>query len=133
MINTQKVGKKTRKSFNNGCNCENWRFGGLGTIRLWKNKFNLAKGLVKSKEEKISEEQATLSNRKAMSEESLREEYRRDAIAAFAAYEGDVANGYVLIGQSIGIINSVESVEDIIEMIVKDAEIALKRASSLIQ
>lgn len=109
------------------------RTGGLGTIRLWKNKFSLAKGLVKTKEEKIAEEKATVANRNAMSEEKLREELRKDAIAAFAAYDGDVENGYVLLGQSIGIVDRIESVADIIENVIKDAEIALKNAFKFVQ
>ena len=109
------------------------RTGGLGTIRLWKNKFSLSKGMVKSKEEKIAEEQATVANRSAMSEEKLREELRKDAVAAFAAYDGDVENGYVLLGQSIGIVDRIESVSEIIERIVMDAEKALKNAITFVQ
>ncbi len=104
------------------------RTGGLGTIRLWKNKFSLAKGLVKTKEEKMAEEQALRDHRTVISQEELREELRRDAIAGFAAYEGDVENGYVLLGQSIGIINKIESISDIIENVIKGAEKALKKA-----
>jgi len=109
------------------------RTGGLGTIRLWKNKFAMAKGLVKSKEEKIAEEKALGDHRTVISKEELAEELRRDAIAGFATYEGDVENGYVLLGQSIGVINQIESVSDIIETITKDAEKALKNATSYIQ
>ena len=104
------------------------RTGGLGTIRLWKNKFSLAKGLVKTKEEKMAEEQSLRDHRTEISKEDLAEELRRDAIAGFAAYEGDVENGYVLLGQSISVINSVESVSDIIESVIKGAEKALKTA-----
>jgi len=109
------------------------RTGGLGTIRLWKNKFSLAKGLVKSKEEKMAEEKAVAEHRTAISQEELAEELRKDAIAAFATYDGDVENGYVLLGQSIGAINQLESVSDIIEMIIKDAEKALKKAITFVE
>ncbi|MFW9867048.1 MAG: NAD(P)H-dependent flavin oxidoreductase [Candidatus Thorarchaeota archaeon] len=109
------------------------RTGGLGTIRLWKNKFSLAKGLVKSKEEKMAEEKARDDHRAAISQEELTEELRKDAIAAFAAYDGDVDNGYVLLGQSIGVINQIESVSDIIERTIRDAENALKRAITLVE
>ena len=104
------------------------RTGGLGTIRLWKNKFSMAKGLVKTKEEKMAEEAALRDHRTAISQEELAEELRKDAIAGFAAYEGDMENGYVLLGQSIGVINQVESVSDIIENVIKGAEIALRKA-----
>ena len=109
------------------------RTGGLGTIRLWKNKFSLAKGLVKTKEEKMAEEKELAEQRAVISQEELAEELRRDAIAAFATYEGDVENGYVLLGQSIGIINQIESVSDIIETIIKDAEKALKKAITFVE
>jgi enoyl-[acyl-carrier protein] reductase II len=109
------------------------RTGGLGTIRLWRNKFSLAKGLVKTKEEKMAEEKAVKDHRSAISQEELAEELRKDAIAAFATYEGDVENGYVLLGQSIGIVDKVESVSDIMEKVIKDAEKALKKASGFVQ
>ncbi|MFX1524965.1 MAG: NAD(P)H-dependent flavin oxidoreductase [Promethearchaeota archaeon] len=108
------------------------RTGGLGTIRLWKNKFSLAKGLVKSKEEKMAEEKAMREHRSSISQDELAEELRRDSVAAFAAYDGDVDNGYVLLGQSIGVINSIESVADIIENTIRDAEKALKKARTYV-
>ncbi|MFX1324876.1 MAG: NAD(P)H-dependent flavin oxidoreductase [Promethearchaeota archaeon] len=107
--------------------------GTLGTIRLWKNKYSLAKGLVRSKEEKMAEEKTLAEHRTEISQEELAEELRKDAYAAFAAYQGDMENGAVLLGQSIGIINQIESVSDIIERTIKDAEKALKTATSLIQ
>jgi NAD(P)H-dependent flavin oxidoreductase YrpB (nitropropane dioxygenase family) len=109
------------------------RTGSLGTIRYWRNKFALSKGLVKTKEEKIAEEKALTDHRTAISQEELAEELRKDAKAAFAAYQGDMENGGVLIGQSIGIINKIEKVSDIIERIVKEAEEQLKTAAAFIQ
>ena len=109
------------------------RTGSLGTIRLWKNKYALAKGLVKTKEEKMAEEEELVDYRTAISKEELAEELKKDAIAAFAAYQGDMDNGAVLLGQSIGIVNQLESVSDIVETIIKDAEKALKNANSLVQ
>jgi len=107
--------------------------GSLGTIRLWRNKYALSKGLVRSKEEKMAEEKALVDHRTAISKEDLAEELRKDAYAAFAAYQGDMENGAVLIGQSIGIINQIDSVSDIIETIIKDAEKALKNANNFVQ
>ena len=109
------------------------RTGILGTIRLWRNKYALAKGLVKSKEEKMIEEKELSDHRIAISKEELAEELRKDAIAAFAAYQGDMENGAVLLGQSIGIINQVESVLDIIETIINDAEKTLKKAITFVE
>ncbi|GAG57598.1 unnamed protein product, partial [marine sediment metagenome] len=99
--------------------------GTLGSIRLWKNKYALSKGLVRNKDEKIAEEKARVDHRTAISKEELAEELRKDAYAAFAAYKGDMDNGAVLLGQSIGLINQLESVSDIIETVIKDAEKAL--------
>ena len=109
------------------------RTGVLGTIRLWRNKYALTKGLVKSKEELIAEEKAKLEHRGAISKEDLAEELRQDAIAAFAAYDGDMENGSVLLGQSIGLVDQIESVSDIIERVIKDAEKALKTAVTFVQ
>ncbi|MFX1376439.1 MAG: NAD(P)H-dependent flavin oxidoreductase [Promethearchaeota archaeon] len=106
--------------------------GALGTIRLWRNKYALAKGLVKTKEEKIAEEKELEEHRATISNEELAEELRKDAIAAFAAYQGDMDNGAVLLGQSIGIVNQLESVSDIIETVIKDAEKALKTAVTFV-
>ena len=109
------------------------RTGALGTIRLWKNKYALSKGLVKTKDEKIAEEKDLDAHRSVISQEDLNEELRKDAYAAFAAYQGDMDNGAVLLGQSIGVIDQIESVSDIIERVIKDAEKALKNATSFIQ
>ena len=43
---------------------------------MWRNKYSTAKGLIKSKEEKIAEEQAVLKKRSVMSKEELKEEYK---------------------------------------------------------
>lgn len=109
------------------------RTGSLGTIRYWKNKYAVSKGLVKSKEEKMAEEKALADHRAAISQEDLAEELRKDAKAAFAAYQGDMENGGVLLGQSIGIVNKIESVSDIINTIVRDAEISLKKAIKYVE
>jgi enoyl-[acyl-carrier protein] reductase II len=107
--------------------------GSLGTIRLWKNKYALEKGLVRSKEEKMAEEKALGAHRTAISKEDLAEELRKDAYAAFSAYQGDMEKGAVLLGQSIGIINKLESVSDIFNTVIKDAEKALKIAAASVQ
>ena len=48
-------------------------------------------------------------------------------------YDGRIEDGAVPLGQSIGAINSIENVKDIIETIVKEAEIHLKKANSYIK
>ena len=94
--------------------------GFLGPIRLWKNEYSLHHGLVADKEEKMAQE-ATFDP----------DELLKIARAYELAYEGNVTDGAVLLGQSIGIVDIIESVSDIIEKIVTDAEAAIKRAAQL--
>ncbi|MFX1287240.1 MAG: NAD(P)H-dependent flavin oxidoreductase, partial [Promethearchaeota archaeon] len=91
--------------------------GALGPIRLWKNEYSLHHGLVAGKDEKMAEEAA-------MTEEDIIAEGK----AYEAAYKGDTNSGAVLLGQSIGIIESMKKVKDIIEEIVSGAEKRLKIA-----
>jgi len=90
--------------------------GSLGPIRLWKNEYSLHHGLVADKEAKITQEQA-------MSQEDLVEEMK----AYEAAYKGDIT-GAVLLGQSIGLIDSLKNAKNIVEEIVSDAEKRLRNA-----
>jgi len=106
--------------------------GNLSIIRMWRNEYSMAKGMVKSKEEKIAEEQALKNKRAAMSKEELEKEYRKEFLKNYAIYEGDVQTGIVPLGQSIGLVEKIESVSDIIENCVNEAEIALKKASNYI-
>jgi enoyl-[acyl-carrier protein] reductase II len=106
--------------------------GNLSIIRMWKNKYSTAKGMIKSKEEKIAEEQALYEKRAAMTKDELKEEYRKDFIKNYAIYEGDVESGIVPLGQSIGVVENIETVSDIIDKCVKAAEIALKKAANYI-
>ncbi|MFX1337900.1 MAG: NAD(P)H-dependent flavin oxidoreductase [Promethearchaeota archaeon] len=96
--------------------------GALGPIRLWKNEYSLHHGLVANKEEKMAEEQG-------VSVEELIEDGKKYELA----YQGNIKDGAVLLGQSIGIMNSIESVSDIINSIVSDAEKRLKNGASLVK
>ena len=96
--------------------------GALGPIRLWKNEYALHHGLVADKSAKIAEE-ATMTQ----------EDIIKEGKAYEAAYTGDINSGAVLLGQSIGIIKSLESVKKIVEGIVQDAEKRLKSAYGLIK
>ncbi|MFW9823065.1 MAG: NAD(P)H-dependent flavin oxidoreductase [Candidatus Thorarchaeota archaeon] len=89
--------------------------GFFGPIRLWKNKYALSHDLVATKEEKIAIETS-------MTAEEMMEQLKKGELA----YEGNIEDGSILLGQSIGIINSIESVPDIINTIVSDAEKSLK-------
>ena len=97
--------------------------GSLAPIRLWKNNYTAHHGLVTSREEKIAEEQ---------------EKDIQTLIDEVVAYEivyteGDIFEGAVPLGQSIGVINAIESVPTIIDNIVSMAEKLLKNAASNIK
>ncbi|MFX0027830.1 MAG: NAD(P)H-dependent flavin oxidoreductase [Candidatus Hermodarchaeota archaeon] len=103
--------------------------GALGPIRLWKNEYSLHHGLVEDKEAKIAEEEKLRS----MSREDYIKELISSSNAYLAAYRGDVNSGAVLLGQSIGVINSIESVSKIINDMVSEAETLLKNATGRIK
>ncbi|MFX1358650.1 MAG: NAD(P)H-dependent flavin oxidoreductase, partial [Promethearchaeota archaeon] len=85
--------------------------GFLGPIRLWKNKYSEHHGLVASKEEKMAEEEG-ITMQKLLEDGKYYE----------MIYDGNMEDGAVLLGQSIGIINSIDNVSDIINSIVSGAE-----------
>ncbi len=95
--------------------------GFLGPIRLWKNKYSVHHGLVASKEEKMAEE-------KEMSLADLIEDGKHYEMA----YHGNIDDGAVLLGQSIGVIPSIERVPDIIDSIIGVAEKRLKTAGTMV-
>jgi enoyl-[acyl-carrier protein] reductase II len=96
--------------------------GVLGPIRLWRNKYSLHHGLVASKEEKMAEE-------KGIDMDAMLEIMKKYELA----YEGNVEDGAVLVGQSIGVINSLERVPDIIDDIVKVAEKQIKNMAAYVK
>jgi enoyl-[acyl-carrier protein] reductase II len=96
--------------------------GFLGPIRLWKNKYSLHHGLVANKEEKMAEEAK-------MSLEDLIEDGKHYEMT----YHGDIEDGAVLLGQSIGLIPSIDKVPDIIDTVIKGAEKRLKAAASMVE
>ena len=96
--------------------------GSLGIIRLWKNKYALSHDRVASREEKMAQEAATSLK------EALEAGKKYDM-----AYEGNIEDGAVLLGQSIGIINSIERTTDIIDTIVKDAEKYIQKVSAYVK
>jgi enoyl-[acyl-carrier protein] reductase II len=98
-----------------------WVTGMLGPIRLWKNDYSLHHGVVTSKEEKMALE-AQITPEMAMEDQKHYE----------MTYEGDIEDGAVLLGQSIGVINKVANIQEIVDNIVRDAEKRLKEASSYI-
>jgi NAD(P)H-dependent flavin oxidoreductase YrpB (nitropropane dioxygenase family) len=77
----------------------------------------------------VVDKEAKMAEEAAMSQEDIIAEGK----AYEAAYTGDINSGAVLLGQSIGTIKSLESVEKIVEEIVQDAENRLKNAYSFIK
>ena len=57
----------------------------------------------------------------------------KDAGAYVKVYEGDTEHGAVLLGQSIGIIDSIKDVNDIIEGIIKQAENVIRKNSAMLK
>jgi NAD(P)H-dependent flavin oxidoreductase YrpB (nitropropane dioxygenase family) len=104
-----------------GANDTMWVTGVLGPIRLWRNNYSLHHGVVSSKEEKMALE-AQLTPEKALEDQKHYE----------MTYEGNIDDGAVLLGQSIGAIKSIESVKDIMDNMVKTAEKALINASKMV-
>jgi NAD(P)H-dependent flavin oxidoreductase YrpB (nitropropane dioxygenase family) len=107
---------------NAGANDTMWVTGVLGPIRLWRNNYSLHHGVVSSKEEKMALE-AQLTPEKALEDQKHYE----------MTYEGNIEEGAVLLGQSIGAIKSIESVKDIMDIMVRDAEKALIKASKMVE
>jgi NAD(P)H-dependent flavin oxidoreductase YrpB (nitropropane dioxygenase family) len=95
--------------------------GVFGPIRLWNNDYSKHKPVLKSKDDKIAQDTG-------MDVAKLLEANRKYELA----YEGNIKDGAVLLGQSIGIIKAIEKVPDIMETIMKDAEAAIKRMSGML-
>jgi len=96
--------------------------GAFGPIRLLKNKYSLEHGQILSKKEKKQQEAG-------FSIEELEEEMERYELV----YKGDVENGAVLVGQTIGLIDEEMDVDDIVSGFTKKAEEVLKKTVSKIE
>jgi len=104
-----------------GANDTMWVTGVLGPIRLWRNKYSLNHGVITSKEEKMALE-TQITPEKALEDQKHYE----------MTYNGNIDDGAVLLGQSIGLIKSIESVKDIMHDMVKTAEKSLINASKMV-
>jgi len=96
--------------------------GVFGPIRLWTNKYAKSQDLIGSKEEKKAMEAELDINELAV----INRKYE-------LAYEGNIQDGAVLVGQTMGLIDQLKSVKGVVEGIVSDAEKYLKNAVSLIK
>ncbi len=95
--------------------------GFVGPIRLWKNAYAASHSLVASREEKMAQE-------KGLDFEKIIEDQKKYGLI----YEGDIENGPILLGQSIGIIKSIEGINDLIESIMKEAEKAIRASYAML-
>jgi enoyl-[acyl-carrier protein] reductase II len=96
--------------------------GVFGPIRLWTNKYAKHQDLVGSREEK-----------KAMEADLDIDELQEINKKYELAYDGNIEDGAVLVGQSMGLIDELESVSDVMEEIISGAEKHLKSAVGLIK
>ncbi len=96
--------------------------GGFGPIRLLKNKYAFQHGEVVSKQEKIAQEQA-------YDLDGFVEDLKRYMIVYT---DGDVENGAIPAGQTVGLIDSILDVNDILSEFTKKAEQKLKQLCSSI-
>ncbi len=96
--------------------------GSFGPIRLYKNEYALSHPAPSSKEEMIAYENSISPEQRA-----------KDMGAYDRVYNGDIDTGAVLLGQSIGIIDSIDDVNDIIERTMKGAEAVIRRNSSMLK
>ena len=96
--------------------------GAFGPIRLYRNEYALSHPAPSSKEEMIAYEQSITN-----------EQIERDLGAYDRVYNGDTKTGAVLLGQSIGIIDSIDDVKDISERIIKEAKTAIQNNYSMLK
>ncbi len=101
--------------------------GAFGPIRLYKNKYALSHNRILSKEEKILQEKE-LGTKDDMTQQLMDDMKRYDLV-----YEGDVENGAVLVGQTVGGINSLKPVAQIVADIEKEAMDAIKKLNGYIK
>ena len=94
----------------------------LGPIRLYRNEYALAHPAPSTKEEMLAYEASITP-----------EQQVKDLGAYDRVYNGDIETGAVLLGQSIGIIDSIDDVSEIIERMVTQAESVIKRNNSMLK
>ena len=92
----------------------------FGPARVWKNKLAETHSLVESKEEKQAGEFSMSKVERELAELEM-------------TYQGNVQEGTVYLGQSIGLIDRIETVQEIIDSIIYDAEKSLTNAFNTIK
>ena len=96
--------------------------GSFGPIRLYRNEYAESHPAPSTKEEMLAYEQSITP-----------EQQVKDLGSYDRVYDGDVKTGAVLLGQSIGVIDSIEDANDIIEGIMKQAEVVIRRNAAMLK
>ncbi|MHA1729873.1 MAG: NAD(P)H-dependent flavin oxidoreductase [Promethearchaeota archaeon] len=97
--------------------------GSFGPIRLYHNEYSKTHPAPRSKAEMVEHDKYIRAHP---------EEFLKDSNAYDRVYDGDTTTGAVLLGQSIGIINSIDNVDDIIDRVMKEAEDAIRKNSQML-
>ena len=97
--------------------------GSFGPIRFYKNEYALRHPAPENKEAMLAYEADLRAHPEKAAE---------DLGAYDRVYKGDVKTGAVLLGQSIGIIDAIEDINDIMERVMKEAEAAIRKSASML-
>lgn len=101
--------------------------GAFGPIRLRKNKYTEAHSDILSRKEKMKqEEEQGLLDPKQL----LMQKFTEESRAYTLVYMGDTENGAVLLGESIGGIDEIPTVKELIEKMVDDAKNRINQVST---
>jgi len=96
--------------------------GAFGPIRLLKNEYSKEHGVA------VPDREARMAEEASMTADDLLDEMERYELV----YKGDVQKGPILVGQTIGGISTIPTVKEVVDSIVKEAEMRLKAVSKLL-
>ncbi len=96
--------------------------GAFGPIRLLKNEYSKEHGVP------VPDREARMAEELAMTADDLLDEMERYELV----YKGDVQKGPILVGQTIGGISDIPTVKEVVDSIVKEAEMRLKAVAKLV-
>lgn len=104
--------------------------GAFGPIRLLKNEYSMAHTNILTKADKMAQEKGRgTAGVGGVDLEKMSKDFADDMKRYDLVYEGDVENGAVLVGQTVGGISSLMTVKEVMDSIVKEAsEILLSGA-----
>jgi enoyl-[acyl-carrier protein] reductase II len=97
--------------------------GAFGPIRLMKNEYSKTHGTP------VPDREARMAEESGMTQDDLMNEMENYEMV----YRGDVQKGPILVGQTIGGIDTIPSVKEVVDSIMKEAEEHLKSVANLIK